>query len=149
MEKNKQQLTESNLLNSLARTFSIIFKILVILFLFFILFEGLYKTIINPEIILTFNLMLIIIFGFLNIVFPTKLTKKIEKQLIQKDFLLIVLLGTLIGFMVFLRLKGAGWIAYFIALIAGLAIIAIITLVIIKWINKKFNVNYKLSKNKF
>lgn len=73
-------------------------------------------------------MLVVIVFGALSILFPPKYRKQDadmekEQKVRKKDIVLIVLLGILGGFIIFLKLRDLGWIGYVIAGLGGLIII--------------------------
>jgi MFS family permease len=157
LEENiKESKKEKSFLDYLRKIFSSAFLVVLVIFLVTLLIGEIFPNLLNSlvncstdlcgEEILAWMLFLIIVLGILNIIFPTRYFVGVEKQVVRKDFVLIVLLGTLIGFNVFLRLKETGWIGYLIGLIAGLAVISVLILVLIKKRRKIGNKNLEDKK---
>jgi len=157
LEENiEEEKKEKSFFDYLRKIFSNAFLIVMVLFLVTLLIRELFPDFLNTlvncstelcgEEILAWMLFLIIVLGILNLIFPTRYFVNVEKEVVRKDFVLIVLLGTLIGFNVFLRLEETGWLGYLISLIAGLAVISISILVLIKKRKKLVTKNLEVKK---
>jgi sugar phosphate permease len=108
------------------------FQVVLFLFLASLLLREFYPGFFKEYMDVSWFLLFIMIFGLLSLLFPTRYVEEVEKQIISKDFILTVLLGTFVGYYAFLRVKNSGWFGYFIALLCALVVISLFFLVIIR-----------------
>lgn len=94
------------------------------IFLTLLLLNEIFPRIISAS-ILSVNLLFIIIFAGLSILFPLNSVYKLEKKLIHHDYIFIVLLGTLLGYITFINVVFSTGMAY----LSGFLIL-IITIII-------------------
>jgi hypothetical protein len=127
MEKIKSPFFEK-----LGKIFSLLFQLVLFLFLASLLINEIYPDFIPSFMDLSWFLLFIIILGVFTLIFPTNYVEGIEKQVISRDFVFMVLLGTMIGYNIFLRLKGSQLLGIYFGLICGIATITILLLIILK-----------------
>jgi hypothetical protein len=123
---------KSTFFEKLGRLFSILFQLVLFLFLASLLLREFYPKLMNSYIDLSWFLLFIIVFGVLTLVFPTQYMEGVEKQIISREFIFMVLLGTMIGYNIFLRLKGAGLLGIYISVLCGIGVFGMFALILIK-----------------
>lgn len=106
--------------------FSFVFQILLFLFLLTLLLREFYPAHVNSYVNINWFMLIVIVFGAFSILFPSaKQEEKIEdnKEVTRKDIALVIGLGILGAIIIYLKLKGLGWIGYVISALGGLIII--------------------------
>jgi hypothetical protein len=122
---------EIKLIDHLKFIFSYVFQTLLFLFLFTLLAQQFYPEYINSHININWFMLVVIIFGALSIIFPPEDIIKKESKTKPYDYLLILVLGLVGGFIIFLKLNSLGWISYIIASLGGLIIILLSYLILV------------------
>jgi len=140
-EKNNES-DESSFFKKLRKIFYWTFQSILVLFLITLFLKEIYPNLISSVMSVAWLLFLIIVFGLLALLFPVKNIENFEIQATRKEYILIVLLETAVGYIIFMKLREAGFlstlIGYFFSIIAGIAIVLIIFLLVIRWLIKKF-----------
>jgi len=114
-----------------------VWMINLFLFLFLLLLNEFFLGLVSAA-VLSVNLLLIIIFGGLSVLFPLNSVYKIEKKLLNRDYLFIVLLGTLFGYLTFLNIAFSTGMAYLLGFLV-LVITIILFGGVIRMVNRKKN----------
>ena len=114
---------EEKIFEHLKYIFSYVFQSLLFIFLITLLLSQFYPEQVKSYININWFMIIVIIFGAISILFPPKPILKPTPAIKIKDYILIIALGILGGFIIFLKIQTLGWIGYLISILGGFIIL--------------------------